>query len=73
MIAKHRTANALDFGSGLRPLAPRRLLIRAKPRERRLRQPRIARRHFAYQFEKERQRTWRSFGSAFMLRRTMLR
>jgi len=69
MIAEGGAADPRNFGLCGRPFAPRRPLVSAQSCKRSPGCLRVARRHFAYQFEKQGQRTRR----AFMLRRTMLR
>ena len=73
MVAQGRAANARDLGLRRGPRAARGALVGAQAGERRARELRVALRHFAHQFEEQRQRARRSSGRAFMLRRTMLR
>ena len=73
MVAQCCTAHSCDFRLRWGPVPPRRPLIRAQSCERVRCKSGIAFRHLSYQFEKQRERTWRSLGDAFMLQRTMLR
>lgn len=66
VIAKRRAAYPRDFRSRAWPLSARRTLISAQAIQRMAGQSRLAQRHLAYQFEKERQRP----RCAFMLQCT---
>jgi hypothetical protein len=73
MLAKACATNTRNFRLWRGALAPRRPLVCAQAREGVRGKSRITQRHLPYQFEKQRQRAWRSLGDAFMLQRTMLR